>query len=223
MAQGPGSLSLFSKRLIIMDKIKIYVVGTVYTSWIVNYEIVDNLEDATIVLFTGGEDVDPSLYNEEKYPETQSDLEHDLKEKNIFDKIKTNQLVIGCGRGAQFLCVMNGGKLIQDCTGHMLDGTHQITNGSVYCEITSTHHQMQYPFNLFEEDYTILYRAAPELSYHYECSDTEHIYCEPEIVLYHKEGFPKCLAIQGHPEYMRKESPVIEILNNIIKSCLEDL
>lgn len=208
-----------------MDKIKVYVVGedAYYASWLVNYEIVNNLEDATIVMFIEGKDVDPSLYNEEKYSVTQSNLEYDIKEKNIFDKIKTNQLVIGCGYGAQFICVMNGGKLIQECTGHMLDGTHQITNGDVYCEITSAHHQMQYPFNLSEKDYTILYRAAPELSYHYECSGTEHIYCEPEIVLYHKEEFPKCLAIQGHPEYMRKESPVIEILNNIIKSCLEDL
>ena len=40
--------------------------------------------------------------------------------------------------------------------------------------------------------------------------------CEPEIVLYHKEGLPKCLAIQGHPEIMRSEAPVIEMLNKLL-------
>jgi hypothetical protein len=39
-------------------------------------------------------------------------------------------------------------------------------------------------------------------------------------VLYTVEGNPKCLAIQGHPEFMRKEAPVISMLNNLIDKYL---
>ena len=80
-----------------MEEIKIYVVGnaTNYASWINNHKLVDNIEDADIVLFTGGEDVDPSIYGQEKHPKTYSNLERDLKEKAEFEKMKPNQLALG--------------------------------------------------------------------------------------------------------------------------------
>ena len=40
---------------------------------------------------------------------------------------------------------------------------------------------------------------------------------EPEIVLYHRPGKPKCLAIQGHPE-MIPGTPVTKMLNKLIQS-----
>lgn len=209
-----------------MEKIKVYVVGgdICYASWLDNYEIVDKLEDAKIVIFTGGEDVDPSLYGKQKNPRTYSNLDRDLAEKAEFEKIKPNQLVIGICRGSQFICVMNGGILVQDCEGHAICGTHLITNmNNIYVDITSTHHQMQYPFYLNSSDYTLLYWSASNLSPFYDGDGVSRVFYEPEIVLYHKEGMPKCLAIQGHPEYMRKEAPIIEILNNIVNKCLEDL
>ena len=46
---------------------------------------------------------------------------------------------------------------------------------------------------------------------------------EPEIVLYHKESKPKCLAIQGHPEYMRPNAPVVEMLNILINETLNSI
>lgn len=80
---------------------KVYVVGgaTDYASWIKNHKLVDNLEDADIVLFTGGEDVDPSLYNCEKHPTTWSNIKRDQEELEIFKKIKHNQLALGICRG----------------------------------------------------------------------------------------------------------------------------
>ena len=32
-----------------------------------------------------------------------------------------------------------------------------------------------------------------------------------------------CLAIQGHPEYMRKNAPVINMLNTLINKLLKEL
>lgn len=207
-----------------MEKIKIYVVGgdTDYANWIHNSELVDSPEDATIVLFTGGEDVDPSIYGKKKHANTFSNLDRDLEEKKIFDSMQPHQLALGICRGSQFLCALNGGILIQDCVGHARWDTHSITNGEKITEITSTHHQMQYPWTINKGDFDILYWAAPSISHYYEGDGVEGVPSEPEIVLYHVGGNPKCLAIQGHPEIMRKDAPVIEILNNLIESCLTD-
>lgn len=209
-----------------MEEIKVFVVGaaTYYASWIKNHKLVDNLEEADVVLFTGGEDVDPSMYGKKKHPRTFCNLARDLEEKEVFDKIKDNQLALGICRGSQFLCVMNGGLLVQDCTNHAIGETHAISNREISVEITSTHHQMQYPFNLNKgKDYDILYWASPKRSHWYEGDGIDIPSCEPEVVHYHVEGKPKCLAIQGHPEMMREESPVIELLNDLLTQCLTDV
>lgn len=198
---------------------RIYVVGPakLYSKWIQNHELVENLEDADIVMFTGGEDVTPSLYGARQHPTTYSNLSRDLEEKAIFEKVKPTQLCIGICRGSQFLCVMNGGKLIQNVNNHAQFGTHAIRDLKQTCEyeITSTHHQMQYPFNLEESQYEILY-YAPQRAHYYEGDGIQEPMVEPEIVLYKVEGKPKCLAIQGHPEIMRPESPTLEMLNKLV-------
>lgn len=120
---------------------------------------------------------------------------------------------------------MNGGLLIQNCPEHALPYTHSISDGEKIAEITSTHHQMQYPFNLPKDSYKILWKATPKRCYFYDGDLIEEskITSEPEVVIYKQEGKPKCLAIQGHPEIMRKESPIINILNDlIIKYLYED-
>ena len=68
---------------------KVYVVGTAkhYADFITNIKHVDNIEEADIVIFTGGEDVDPSLYHEEKHPTTYSNIARDKYEKEMFEKI----------------------------------------------------------------------------------------------------------------------------------------
>ena len=199
----------------------VYVVGgdLNYYKWIDSAVLVKNLADAQVVIFTGGSDVDPSLYGCEKKSVTSSEIERDLAEKEIFDKITDKQLCVGICRGSQFLCVMNGGLLIQDVTGHAISGTHSIVNATKEYEITSTHHQMQYPFNLSSEIYDVLYYTPYSISTHYygdKILSTPP--CEPEVVYYHKSGLPKCLAIQGHPEYMRSNSPVVIMLNELIKN-----
>lgn len=207
----------------------IFVVGgaTNYANFIEEAQLVDNLEKADVVLFTGGEDVDPSLYECKKHPSTYSNIKRDLEEKAIFEKVNPNkQVCVGCCRGSQFLCVMNGGLLVQNCYNHAISYTHGITNGSMTYQITSTHHQMQYPYNLSQKDYDLLYTADEMRSIDYEGDgiDKGTIYSlgEPEIVLYHKEGLPKCLAVQGHPE-MIPNSPVSKMISGLIKNLVDEI
>lgn len=201
---------------------KVYVVGNAlgYLRFLDNVENVSKMEDADIVMFTGGEDVDPSMYNcDKRHPLTYSNIQRDIREKEIFEKVSDNQLVVGVCRGSQFLCAMNGGILVQDVRGHAIGRTHPITNGKEIYEITSTHHQMQYPFVLPENEYDVLYWANNiGFSHTGYLIDAELIIekGEPEIVYYHRPGKPKCLAIQGHPEMM-PGTPVTKMLNKLIK------
>ena len=78
---------------------KVYVVGNqvYYANFITKRELVDDINDADIIIFTGGDDVDPSLYNCK--PTTYSNLQRDLAEREEFKKIRPDQLAVGICRG----------------------------------------------------------------------------------------------------------------------------
>ena len=95
---------------------KIFVVGNDnyhYGEWIKNYQFTTNLEEANIVIFTGGEDVDPSLYDCEKHSSTYSNIRRDLEEKEIFEKIRPDQLCIGICRGLRIMAHVKHGELLE--------------------------------------------------------------------------------------------------------------
>lgn len=82
--------------------------------------MVDNIEDADLVQFTGGADVSPVLYGEAKLWHTQCNVDRDIYEVGIYKLAKSlGKPTVGICRGAQFLHVMNGGKLWQDVSGHL--------------------------------------------------------------------------------------------------------
>lgn len=80
---------------------KIYVVGPSwnYANWVKDCELVRNIEDAQIVFFTGGADVSPSLYGCVKHPTVWDNPERDIWEKEIFQKMRPDQLAFGTCRG----------------------------------------------------------------------------------------------------------------------------
>ena len=208
---------------------RVFVVGgdNDYVNFIDNAEIVNTLEEAQLVVFTGGEDVTPSLYGCKKHSTTYNNPDRDKYEQEIFKRINSNtQVVYGCCRGSQFVTVMNGGLLIQNVTTHALYHTHGITNNERIYEITSTHHQMMYPYNMKSSDYDILFTSYCTGFTKYEgdkiIQENMNEDTEPEIVLYHKEGNPKCLAVQGHPE-MIPNSVVSKMINNLIQDLINEI
>ena len=80
---------------------KIFVVGiwTDYASWIKDCELVNDVKNADIILFTGGEDVDPEMYGKEKHDTTYSNINRDYEEAEIFEKVRPNQVCLGICRG----------------------------------------------------------------------------------------------------------------------------
>lgn len=167
----------------------------------------ENPVKADLIYFDGGEDVSPELYGDKTLPQTYNNSKRDLEEAKVYSIAKHMGIpCFGICRGSQFLTAMQpGGKLIQDVTGHTLYKTHRIrlVNTSEIIEVTSTHHQMMYPFNT---NYELLAVSENNLSEHYKVGSKQDVreminkYGEPEIVYYPDT---KCLAVQGHPEYIR--------------------
>jgi len=218
---------------------KVFVVGHYksYANWIDDVELVDKMENADVVMFTGGEDIHPKLYGERKLACTGSNTARDSEEVDAFNKatklVKKGKKLIcfGTCRGAQLLCALNGGKVIQDVSGHAVYGTHPITDGEILLDITSLHHQMMYPFNMKNSEYDIIFWSSKQLSGHYEGSyidvnkmvNEKGMVVEPEIVLFHSEDKPKCIAVQGHPEMMRKEAPIVRYLNDYLLQVVNSI
>jgi gamma-glutamyl-gamma-aminobutyrate hydrolase PuuD len=212
-----------------MSSIKVYIVGSQkgYADLIKReHSLTTNMNEADVIIFTGGEDVYPGMYNEEIGQYTSFNDERDYEEERVFNKAKKlKRLLVGICRGGQFLTVMNGGKLIQHVYGHAIGGTHKIfiPSENRHIDITSTHHQMMYPFNLSEQDYSII-AHADKLSSTYlngwnEERSLHENFVEPEIVYYPKTN---SLCIQGHPEYMDKNSDAVKFINLLIDELIED-
>lgn len=113
------------------------------------YEIVADPDTARIICFTGGADISPTLYDTQVHPSVYDDKRRDEMEIPYYDRFKSvEKLKVGICRGAQLLCVLNGGKLYQDVNNH--GRTHTVwykdEDGNRTSEVTSSvHHQMMFP------------------------------------------------------------------------------
>lgn len=181
-------------------------------------QVVDIPEKADVIVFMGGTDVNPALYNQPKHYTTDNpDVRRDTGEMGLFlqypDKVK-----LGICRGSQFLTVCNGGKLVQDVTNHAVFGTHEINfNGKPY-EVTSTHHQMMFPFDLPEDSYEILGYTDNRSKHYKDGNDNElKVPVDPEVVYYPKT---RTLACQSHPEFQDVNHPFVKELNRTLQNIL---
>lgn len=164
------------------------------------------VEDADIICFTGGEDVDPSLYGEEAIPETYCNPARDEREAEIYGEAAgLGKPMCGICRGAQFINVMNGGKLWQDVNNHARAGGHDVLDvrtGEIKKNMTSTHHQMMIP----AADGEIL--AVASLSTKKKSMSETRLLPAPEengdveVVWYQGSN---SLAFQPHPEFAQGE------------------
>lgn len=184
------------------------------------FDTTNNLESADVVLYTGGSDVSPSMYGEELGSHTYSDSQRDLKERKLYDlSLSKGKKFLGICRGAQFLCVMAGGKLVQHTTGHGGMRYHKTkTKDGQIIPMNTLHHQMMRP----EKTKHDLVAWTLGLSSVYLDGDDKHIpnvLKEPEIVYFHDI---KALGIQCHPEMMNPDQDQVPLdyFKTIIKEYL---
>jgi len=185
----------------ILKELKIYVVGsnTQYANWM-GGTIVHTMEQADLVVFTGGSDIHPSIYGENFiHKKTFSAPERDNMEiKAYYKALELDKFMIGICRGHQLLSALNGAKLIQDQyhpTEHIVK-----TYAGTEILINSFHHQAVYPFDLPDDNYSIL-AWSEDLSPHHHNGLHEEMNPSVEVeAIYFPET--KCLGIQCHPESM---------------------
>jgi len=210
---------LFGKR------INVYVVGGdyAYPRWIKNIILTKKLKNADLVMFTGGEDVSPKYYKEKQNPYTISNPARDRYEKLIFTLAKKyKKPMVGICRGSQFLCVMNGGKLVQHQQNPSYIHEIKLIDGDVI-NVTSTHHQAQFPFNLDPWEYKVSGWTKNISKFHFD-GEMKELSPEKECeIVYYPNT--KCLGIQSHPEHpaMIEDDKAMEILNKLIKKLIYEI
>ncbi len=208
----------------IKKRFNLYVVGGgkyCYEPFSHTCNFVTKMEDADIIVFTGGADIDPMWYNCEDHPATHSHIERDIREVNEYKKsfdYPKIKLRIGICRGHQLLAAMSGAKLIQDVTHHTSSHYMINSNGKKYRTL-SIHHQMVYPFDMPKDEYEILFWSSPSLSKHYlgDKIEPKKVIVEPEVIYFPKT---KSLGIQGHPEMMDRNDETVIMLNKLLIKLL---
>ena len=207
-----------AKKVFIVDTNNMYERMFTARGW----EITRDLLAADLVQFTGGADVSPYLYGEERHATTYNDPRRDLVEAGYYQVcLLIGKPMAGICRGGQFLNVMNGGKLYQNVNSHAIGGTHDATlfyrrdfmDNTHTFQVTSTHHQMM---RVGEKGQLLLTASeATQL-------ETDHLTFmgkgEDVEAAWYAES--RSLCYQPHPEIVGKEHDCQELyfhlLNNYI-------
>lgn len=198
--------ALFKKEKPVL---KVHVVGsqTGYANWLPKHLKVKSIPECDVVMFTGGEDIDPAIYGDKPHPRTYTSAQRNKQEIAAFKEAVANKKkIIGICRGAQLICAMSGGKLIQDQENPSDLHPMKLYDGTTI-QISSLHHQAMYPFDIPKWDWKLL-GWTKGMSRTHQNGDQEEMNPEVEVEI---ALFKKCrgLAIQGHPEmgYFQSASP----------------
>lgn len=191
------------------------------------WKLVDNVEDADLIQFTGGEDVTPSYYGHQKHPRTWNNPMRDQHEKLVWDLAqRENKVCAGICRGGQFLNVMCGGKMYQDVSGHL--GGHMAVDtqtGETFL-VTSTHHQMMIPNEetghvvVTARESTMRVSTGPEgqnTTFREQGLAKKH---DTEAVLY---AFENTFCFQPHPEFQGHEDLADRYMGYLVEFFQFDL
>lgn len=205
--------------------------GTSSIKWLINQsngliEETCNIEDANIIVFTGGGDISPDRYGQRSGKYTRPDFKRDESEFRVAHRYMetSNVLKIGICRGAQLLAVTMGFKLIQNVNNHYTSHKIYLSEIDKFMTVNSLHHQMinvsQYSSH---RQNIILGHSVQNISTEYLDGNNEEInlpndFIEPELI-YFPDNFSLC--IQCHPEMMNDDDPFLKYLYNyIMGECL---
>lgn len=162
-----------------------------------------SIEDADVVVFIGGEDINPSLYDQKNVASSFTRQRDEVEIEMYKRAQELGKVCFGICRGAQFLHAMNGGKLWQDVNNHA-GRPHFIVDldEDVKLEVTSLHHQMLQD----HDDLEVIAVTEHDLATKFTDEtwdltrgkdDGVDEILEIEAGAYHNT---KCFFVQGHPE-----------------------
>lgn len=177
-----------------------------------------NPKDFKLVLFTGGSDVSPELYNETSPKKMcMSNSNRDAVEEKIFKYAVQHDIkMTGICRGVQLINVLCGGKMLHHVSNHA-GTTHaiRIANGEVM-EVNSLHHQMC----VTGPDVITVGWATPRISSIYWGNKDKQVSyegVETEVIIAPNK---KACGVQYHPEMMSEKSDGYKFFNTFIANFL---
>lgn len=172
-----------------------------FAKWLVKAgcHLAKSPDDADFVIFTGGADVDPALYGEKRHPATFIHSSRDQKEIELYNYCLERGIpMFGVCRGAQFLHVMNGGKLFQHVDGHNTPhNIWDIRDKSFVHNVSSVHHQMCAPNP--KGGMEIIATANISKEKWINDKQISHIHGLDIEAFFYRDTC--CFGVQGHPEY----------------------
>lgn len=162
------------------------------------FQITKLVGSASLICFTGGEDVSPILYGAQAHNRTFYNVERDEYELGVFEQARRADIpMVGICRGGQFLNCASGGAMYQDVTGHTQE--HWITDVSTGQEVwvSSTHHQMIKPS---KKGLLVAFSTIPSTREWFEGNifKRDESNTGNEVVWYEHT---KSLCFQPHPEF----------------------
>lgn len=168
-------------------------------------------DEADLIQFTGGSDVDPSYYGEERHASTYSDPKRDGRESHIFHSLKEEgKKFAGICRGGQFLNIMHGGRMWQDVNKH--GGSHMATFQGKDILVTSTHHQMMRP----SDEATILV-TAKRSTYRETVGEVNK---DEDFLDIESVHYPNTICFQPHPEYGHASEECEQLYFDLLENYL---
>jgi putative glutamine amidotransferase len=153
-----------------------------------------------MLILHGGEDVAPEIYGKPRSRATGPASSRDDLEVALARAAQAKGIsVFGICRGAQLMCALAGGYLIQDVTNHS-GSRHTIkTSDGKELLVNSIHHQMQAPWGV---DHELLAWSPRRSKYYDDGGEMVEVPCEPEAVWYPGLG----MGVQWHPEMMNADA-----------------
>lgn len=167
------------------------------------------------IILPGGVDIDSKRYNEvrSKYAQSPDVLRDTYEFLEAERAIEEGKPIVGICRGAQLLCILNGGKLYQHTIpreGQQHPIAVKTEDGVVNILHTrASHHQIMRPEGEYE---VYAWNPTPTDVY---VRDNEKVEMTglPEVI-----WFPKIkgLAIQPHPEWNEPNHPFVVWVNKLM-------
>ncbi len=219
----------------IMKKRLIYVINNGknchgYSNWCEATGYTNDIREADLVLGLGGADWSASYYGENENYRLSTDSNLDEIEWEEFQEaIKLNKKILGVCRSSQIAPVLagkfdgsNAGKICQHVSHPSMHPMKNIYGDDVM--VTSSHHNLQWPFGLSKDSYKILGWAVNNKNsalspFHLGGNDEEmKTPVDPELVYYPKINF---LAKQPHCEWQYNIPQYSETIN-LFRKILDD-
>ena len=201
---------------------KIYSVGEPWGDFLEKYGehvvVRDSHEikpDGFVVLW-GGADISPSIYGHDNLRSYPNEWRDEIEVPLAKECIERGIPILGICRGAQMLCALAGGYLVQHATGHTRAHHDVITPDGERFKVNSLHHQMLAGLENLDHD-LLAWTPNARSSMYIAQQEVPYDYVEPEAV-----WFPKIkgLGIQWHPEYMDTGSEATQFVYNQIDKLI---